>query len=144
MEFSTTVDLHGKSATGMVVPEAVMSALTSAKRAAVVVTVNGYSYRSTVAARGGQFLIPVSADVRKAAGIAAGDTVAVGLVLDTEPREVEVPDDLAAALADAPAAKAAFDKLSYSQQRAHVLSVEGAKAAATRQRRVEKVIEQLV
>jgi len=143
MEFTTTIVLGGKNATGLVVPDEVMAGLTSARKAAVAVTLNGYTYRSSVAVREGKFMIPVSAEVRDGAGVAAGDEVEVGLELDTAPRVVEVPEDLAAALAAAPAAKAAFDGLSYSRQRAHVLAVEGAKAAETRQRRVAKVVAEL-
>ena len=88
-------------------------------------------------------MLPVSAEHRTAAGIEAGETVTVTLELDTEPRTVEVPDDLAAALDADAAARAAFDALSVSNQRAHVLSVTGAKAADTRARRVAKVVEQL-
>ena len=92
---------------------------------------------------GGRFLLPVSAEVRAGAGIAAGDVVDVDVVLDTSTRSVVVPDDLASALTRNKAAKAAFEALSYSNQRRHVLAVEGAKAADTRARRIEKIVAEL-
>lgn len=104
----------------------------------------GYSYASTVASMGGKFLVPVSAEHRVAAGIEAGQAVLVDLVLDTAPRVVVAPADLAAALDATPAARTAFDALSYSNQRRHTLSVEAAKAADTRARRVAAVVADLV
>lgn len=139
MRFRATLELHGRSATGIEVPADVVTGLGSHKRPAVTVTINGYSYPSTVATMGGRLLIPVSAEVRKGAGVAAGDELDVDVVLDDKPRTVAVPADLAAAL-EAADARAAFDALTYSNQRAHVLAVEGAKAAETRARRIAKVV----
>jgi uncharacterized protein YdeI (YjbR/CyaY-like superfamily) len=107
------------------------------------VTVGGHTYRSTVAVMGGRYMLPLSAENRTAAGLSAGDAADVELELDTAPRVVEVPADLAAALDAEPAARAAFDALNYSNQRRHTLSVEGAKTDATRTRRVAKVVETL-
>jgi hypothetical protein len=143
MKFRTELELGGRTATGLVVPEEVVAELGGSRRPAVLVTLNGHRYRSTIARMGGRFMLPVSAEVRAASGVAAGDVVDVDVELDTEPRVVEVPADLAAALAGDPAAQAAFAALSYSHQRAHVLSVEGAKAAATRERRITKLVEAL-
>lgn len=143
MRFRASIDLHGKAATGIVVPSEVVESLGSGRKPAVTVTINGYSYRSTVASMGGRFLLPVSAEVRAGAGVAAGDVVDVDVELDTAPREVEVPADLAAALAASPAAARAFAALSYSNQRRHVLSVEGAKTAETRERRIAKAVAEL-
>jgi uncharacterized protein YdeI (YjbR/CyaY-like superfamily) len=81
--------------------------------------------------------------VRKAAGVAAGDEVNVELVLDDAPREVPVPDDLAAALDAVPGARARFDALSYTARKEHVRAVEEAKAAATRERRIAKAVDTL-
>ncbi len=139
MRFRATLELHGRSATGIEVPADVVTGLGSHKRPAVTVTINGYSYPSTVATMGGRLLIPVSAEVRKGAGVAAGDELDVDVALDDKPRTVAVPADLAAAL-EAADARAAFDALTYSNQRAHVLAVEGAKAAETRARRIAKVV----
>src|SRR5712671_3747158 len=99
MRFRATVELGGKTATGIEVPEDVVAALGSGSRAPVTVTIGGHTYRTTVARMGGRFLIPLSAENRTAAGIAAGDQVDVDIEPDTAPREVEVPADLAEALA---------------------------------------------
>jgi hypothetical protein len=144
MRFTTTVELGGKTATGMEVPADVVTALGAGKKPAVRVTVGGHTYRSTVATMGGRFLLPLSAENRTAAGVAAGDQVEVELELDDAPRVVEVPADLAAALDADPEARRRFHALSYSHQRRHVLAVEGAKAEATRARRVGGVLAALL
>jgi hypothetical protein len=137
--FTATVELHGRTATGFEVPAEVLDALGGGRRPAVTVTLREHTYRTTVGVMGGRALVPVSAQERAAAGVAAGDVLEVRLELDTAPRTVEVPDDLARAL-DAAGLRAAFDALSPSQRKAHVTAVEGAKAEATRARRVEKVV----
>jgi len=128
--------------TGIEVPPEVIEALGAGKRPPVVVVVNGYEYRSTVAVMGGRFMISFSSDKRAATGIAGGDPIVVDLELDTAPRTVEVPADLAAAL-EAAGARAAFDALSPSARKAHVTAVEGAKAAETRQRRIDGIAAKL-
>jgi hypothetical protein len=143
MRFRARLELAGKTATGMHVPAEVVDALGAGKRPPVRATINGYTYRSTVAVYGGEFLLGVSDEVRNAAGVRAGDELDVDLELDTEPREVDVPPDLAAALRADPTAQGAFDALSYSNKRRHVLSVDGAKSAETRQRRIAKAVEEL-
>jgi hypothetical protein len=143
MRFRTTVELGGKTATGMEVPPGVVEALDAGKRPAVTVTLNGHTYRSTVAPMGGRYLLPLSAENRTAAKVQAGDEVDVDVELDTAPRVVEVPDDLALALAADPDAKARFERLSYSHKRQHVLAIEGAKAPETRARRIEKCLAML-
>jgi len=144
MRFRAVLELNGRTATGVEVPGEVVAALGPSRRPAVKVTINGHSYGSTVAAMGGRFMLPVSAENRTAAGVAAGDQVEVELVLDGAPRVVTVPDDLRAALDAAPVAARRFAAQSYSHQRAHVLSVEGAKAAETRARRVARVVDTLL
>jgi uncharacterized protein YdeI (YjbR/CyaY-like superfamily) len=99
----------------------------------------GHSYRTTLGSMGGTFLIPVSAEHRAAAGVAAGQTLTVTLELDEAPRTVEVPADLAAALKKAKAQKA-FDALTYTTRKEHVRSVEDAKKPETRERRIEKIV----
>jgi hypothetical protein len=143
MELTTTLVSHGGTTTGLELPDDLVTALGGGKKPKVYVTINGYTYRSSVAVMGGKYLVGVSAEHRAGAGVAAGDTVTVELRLDTDPRVVEVPADLAAALAEHPALKAKFDTLSYSHQRQHVLAVEGAKAADTRARRIAGVITHL-
>ncbi|HEU4573249.1 MAG TPA: YdeI/OmpD-associated family protein [Candidatus Limnocylindrales bacterium] len=143
MRFRATLELHGRTATGIQVPADVVAALGRGKRPPVRVTINGYTYRSTVAAYGDEYLVGVSAENRAGAGIAAGDEIDVDLELDEALREVEVPPDLAAALDADPAARRTWDGLSYSNRRAHVLSVDGAKTPETRQRRIEKAVATL-
>jgi Bacteriocin-protection, YdeI or OmpD-Associated/Domain of unknown function (DUF1905) len=143
MEFHATIQLNGKTATGIPVPAEVVSALGKGKRPPVTVTIGGHTYRSTVAAYGEVFMLPLSAENREAAGVAAGDDVVVDLELDTEPRTVSVPPDLGAALHRDAKAKRFFEGLSYSQQRWHVTSIEGAKTAETRQRRIDRSVAML-
>lgn len=143
VRFRAVLLTNGKSATGIRVPEEVVTALGSSRKPAVTVTIGAHSYRSTVATMGGHFMLPVSAENREKAGVAAGDEVEVQLALDTAPRRVEVPADLAAALAPEPQAKAFFEGLSYSQQRWFVESIEGAKKADTRARRIEAAVARL-
>ena len=143
MKFRAVLELGGKTATGIQVPEEVVTALGAGKRPAVSVTINGYTYRSTVAPMGGVYMLPVSAEIRANAGVAAGDEVEVEVALDTAPREVVIPPDLAEALAGDAEAKQRFEALSYSNKRRHVLSVEGTKNEETRKRRVARAIEDL-
>ncbi|MDY0913497.1 DUF1905 domain-containing protein [Rathayibacter festucae] len=128
--------------TGIEVPPEVLDALGGGKRPAVSVVVNGYAFRGTVGAMGGRALISFSSDKRAATGLAGGDPIEVDLELDTAPRTVVVPEDLAAAL-DAAGAAAAFDALSPSARKAHVTAVEGATAAETGARRVAAVVAKL-
>jgi hypothetical protein len=140
MRFTTTLFAGGGTTTGIEVPPEVVEGLGGGKRAKVAVTLNGYTYRSSIAVMGGRVLVGVSAAVRAAAGVAAGDELEVDIVLDDAPRVVTVPDDLAQALAAVPGAADAFAALTYSGQQRHVLAVEGAKAAETRARRVAGVV----
>ncbi len=143
MRFHTTVLQTGKTAAGIQIPEKIVTARQSGKRPKVLVTINGYTYRSSVAPMGGVFMVGVSSTVREAAGVAGGEEVDVDIELDTAPREVTVPDDLAAALDAAPAARTTFEGLSYSNKSWHVLQIEGAKTDETRQRRIGKSVEAL-
>lgn len=143
MRFQATIQLNGKTATGIPVPAEVVEALGSGKRPPVRVTMNGYSYRSSVAPMGGEYMVSLSAEHRQGAGVAAGDTVEVDLELDTAPREVNVPLDLAEALERDGEARRVFEGLSYSHKLQHVLPIEQAKTAETRQRRIEKAISML-
>jgi len=137
--FETTVTATGNN-TGIVVPEEVIAQLAAGKRPAVLVDVNGYEYRNTVGVMGGRYMISISAAVRKATGVAGGDPIRVTLTVAGAPREVNVPDDFAAALAADEQAAAFFGKLSNSLQRYHIDNVTGAKSADTRQRRIDKAI----
>ena len=136
------IQADGMNATGLVVPPEVVGTLSSGKRPKVRVTLNGYTYRSTVAVMGGQFLLPLAAEHRGKAAVKAGDTVAVTLELDTAPREVRVPTDLAAALKDA-GARAAFDALAFTHRKEHVRAIEDAKAPAPRARRSANAVQRV-
>jgi len=141
MRFESTVELGGKTATGIRVPDAVIEGLGSSKRPPVTITINGYTYRTTAVRMGGAFYVPLSAENREAAGVAAGDDVAVEIAHDTAPREVTVPDDLAAAMDDA--ARTAYDGLSFTHRKEWVRWVEEAKKPETRATRIEKTVSGL-
>lgn len=142
--FTTTIlQEEGMNATGIRVPDEAIAVLGSGKRPKVVVTLKGYSYRSTVAAYTDAYMLPLAQEHRTAAGVKAGDEVEVTLELDTEPRTVDVPDDLATALAAKTGAREAFDGLAYSIRKEHVRQVESAKAAETRTRRIVKIVDSL-
>jgi hypothetical protein len=141
MRFRTTILQSGKTTTGIQVPQEVVEALGSGRRPAVRVTINGYTYRSTVAVMGGAYMVGVSAEHRAGAGVAGGDEVDVDIQLDTAPRQVSVPADLDAALAAEPDARRTFDGLSYSDKSWHVLQVTGAKTDQTRQRRIARSVD---
>ena len=143
MQFRAVIEQSGKTATGITVPNDVVAALGAGRTPAVTVTINGHTYRSTVATMDSVFELPVSAEVRAAAGVQAGDEVDVEVVLDTSPRAVDVPADFAAALEAEPAAKATFDRISYSEKRWFTLQVEDAKTPKTRERRIAKLTERL-
>jgi hypothetical protein len=137
--FETTVTARGNN-TGIVVPPELLEQLGSGRRPPVVVDVNGYEYRTTVGVMGGQHLIGISAAIRSATGLRGGDPIRVRLTVADTPREVDVPADLAAALAADGVAGAFFAGLSNSLQRYHVDTVNAAKAAETRQRRIDKAV----
>jgi hypothetical protein len=143
VRFRATLQTNGKTATGIEVPPTVVEALGGGKRPPVRITLQEHTYRTTVAKMGGRFLIPVSAEVRQAAGVTAGDELDVGIELDDAPRTVEVPADLAAALEAEPAAARAWMALSYTHRKEWVRSVEDAKKSETRQRRVQAAVDQL-
>jgi hypothetical protein len=143
MKFRAVIELHGKAATGIQVPEEIVTGLGGGKRPAVVVTIGQYSYRSTVSPYNGAIMLPLSAENRTAAGVAAGEEVEIELVLDDQPRTVTVPADLAEALAKEPAAKAAFESLAFTHQKEHCRAIEDAKKPETRLRRLEKTMDML-
>lgn len=143
MRFHSTIHSSGKTATGLPIPTEVVESLGAGKKPAVRVTINGYTYRSTVATVDGRFMVGVSAEVRERAGVAAGDEVDVDIELDTEPREVTVPPDLAEALDGDADARRFFEGLSYSNKRRVVMPIEEAKTPETRQRRIDKAVSML-
>jgi len=141
--FDSIARLDGKTAVGIPVPEDVVLGLDAGKRVPITVTINSHTYRSSVAPYRGDYMIALSAENRIAAGIEPNDAITVTIEVDTEPRVVEVPADLQAALDANPAAQAAFTALSYSNQRAIVQNVQGTTVAETRARRVVAAIAKL-
>jgi bifunctional DNA-binding transcriptional regulator/antitoxin component of YhaV-PrlF toxin-antitoxin module len=140
MRFDAELRLNGKTATGVPVPESVIEGLGGGRRPQVRVSLNGHSFQTSLGTMSGQVLIPVSAAVRSAAGIEAGDRVDVEIELATEPTPVAVPDDLQAALAAEPDAHAFFDGLTASQKRGYTEWIEQAKKAETRRSRLEQTL----
>jgi hypothetical protein len=139
--FRTTLLLSGNNV-GIEVPDEVVEGFGAGKRVPVKVTVNGYTYDSTVARMGGRYLVPLAKVHREAAGVAGGEEHDVTLAHDPAERTVEVPDDLAAALSDA-GVRQSFDALAFTHRKEHVRSVCDAKAQATRERRIAKVVDAL-
>jgi len=143
LQIRAEITATGTNTTGIIVPPEVVEAMGAGKRPKVRVTIGDYSYRSSIASMGGVSMISVSAEVRAGAGVSAGDVVDVGIEVDTEPREVEIPPDLAAALASDAGARQFFESLSYSNKRRLVTPIVDAKTDETRQRRVAKTVEGL-
>jgi hypothetical protein len=143
MRFRTKVLRAGKTATGVEVPAKVVEALGSTKRPLVKVTINGYTYRNAIAPMGGVFMLGVSEEVRNKAGVQGGDTVVVDVELDTQPRDVEVPPELAKVLAKDAKAKKYFESLSYSKKTALVAPIANGKTSETRERNLAKAMAAL-
>ena len=140
MNFKTAILRAGKTATGIKIPPEIVEGLGAGKKPPVCITINGYSYRNTVAVMGGAYMVGVSAEHRKAANVEGGDEVEVTIELDTQPREVEVPKDFQKALNKNAVAKKNFESLSYSRKNGLIIPVKDAKTDETRQRRIEKAI----
>jgi hypothetical protein len=126
------------------VPAEVVRALDAGKRPKVAITINGHTWRSRVASMSGRFIVGISAANRSASGIALGDEVEIELELDTQPRVVAEPRDLAEILDADPLAREAFDHLPYGLRRKHVNAIEDAKSPETRQRRIARLIDTLL
>ncbi|MFT3725586.1 MAG: YdeI/OmpD-associated family protein [Hyphomonadaceae bacterium] len=139
-KFKTTLmQAEGMNATGIVIPDAIVEGFGQGKKPKVAVTINGHTYRSTVAVMGGKYMVGVAKEHREAAGVKAKDKIEVTLELDTAPREVEVPKDFAAALKKAGLTKD-FAALAFTHRKEHVRAIEEAKAPETRLRRIEKAV----
>jgi antitoxin component of MazEF toxin-antitoxin module len=143
ISFSTQLQARGPAAAVLLDDAQVAVVGQGAKRFPVVATVNGYTWRTSVARMGGEFLVGLPREVREGAGVTAGDDVEVTLELDTAPREVEVPEALAAALATDPEAKAAFDGMAFTHRKEYARWVAEAKRDETRQRRVQQALEMI-
>ena len=143
MDFDATLELDGKTATGITVPPGVIGSLDAGKRPTVLVTINGHSFSTTIGSMKGVSKIPVSAERRQLIGAEAGDVLHVSIVLDEAPTEIEVPRELTEALASDEGAAEFFAGLTPSQRKGFIISIEGAKTADTRQRRVDKALAAL-
>jgi hypothetical protein len=143
MRFRAQIEGAGKTAAGFEVSPQMVDGLGAGRRPPVRVTINGHTYKTSIGSMGGRSMVSVSAEHRAAAGVEAGQEVEIDLELDTEPRVVVLPPDFAAALDQDPAARALFDRLSYSERRWFVLGIEGAKAEETRRRRVASAVARL-
>ena len=143
IKFKTILLQAGKTATGIVIPDEIVENMGAGKKPPVKITINGYTYRNTVAVMGGQFMVGVSAEHRQGAGVKGGEEIEVTIELDTEPRVAEVPEDLQRALDKNKSAAQHFEKLSYSKKRALILPLQDAKTEETRKKRLEKTIETL-
>jgi hypothetical protein len=143
LSFSATLVPRGPAAAVVLDEEQVAVVGEGAKRFPVVATVNGHTWRTTVVRMGGEFLLGLNRAVREGAGAEAGDTVAVQLELDTAPREVDVPEALATALAGDDAARAAYEGMAYTHRKEYARWIEEAKRDETRERRVAQALEML-
>jgi Bacteriocin-protection, YdeI or OmpD-Associated/Domain of unknown function (DUF1905) len=143
MRLRATIEGTGKTAAGIEVPAEFVASLGSSRRPAVRVTINGYTYRSSIASMGGRYMLGVSNETRERAGVAAGDDVDVEIELDTKPREVAVPADFVEALDRDADARRIFDGLSYSNKRRFLIPIDQAKSAETRERRIAKTVSAL-
>lgn len=142
--FTTVLLQAGKTATGIQIPPAIIDKLGAGKKPPVKVTINGFTYRSTVAVMGGAFMVGVNAENRAGAGVKGGDKIKVTLQLDTEPREVEVPDFFKKMLDKNPTAKKKFETLSYSKKKELIVPITEAKTEETKQKRIDKALNALL
>ncbi len=141
--FKTQLQPRGPAAAVILDDAQVAAVGEGAKRFPVVATVNGYTWRTTVVRMGGEFLLGLSKEVRQGAGAEAGDEVDVTVELDTAPREVEVPEALAAALAADPEAKVSFDRMAFTHRKEYARWIADAKQEQTRQRRLGQALEMI-
>jgi Bacteriocin-protection, YdeI or OmpD-Associated/Domain of unknown function (DUF1905) len=143
MKFRTTLRQAGKTATGIMIPPEIVESFGAGKKPPVTITINGHTYRNTIAVMGGDFMVGVSAENREKANVKGGDTIEVDIELDTRPRVVEVPADLAKNLDSEPEARQFFESLPYSHKNRHIVVINDAKTPETRARRIAKAIDML-
>jgi hypothetical protein len=143
VHFRTTVLTAGKTATGIQIPDEVIARLGAGRKPAVKITINGFTYRSTVAVMNGRFMVGINAENRAQAKVAGGDVIDVLIAVDRDVREVAVPAEFQRLLAERPAIKAVFDRLSYTKRRVIAEGIAGAKTEETRERRIQKAIREL-
>jgi len=143
LQLTATLVSRGPAAAVVLTEKQVTAVGEGAKRFPVVATVNGYTWRTTITRMRGEFLLGLNREVRRHASVEAGDTVTVELTLDAAPRDVEVPQALAAALAQDDTAYANFERLAYTHRKEYVRWIDEAKREETRQRRVSEALELL-
>jgi hypothetical protein len=143
VHFTTQLQPRGPAAAVILDDAQVAAVGEGAKRFPVVATVNGYTWRTSVTRMGGEFLLGLNKEVRQGAGVEAGDDVDVIVELDAAPREVEVPEALAAALAADPEAKASFDRMAFTHRKEYARWIADAKQEQTRQRRAGQALEMI-
>ena len=143
VHFKTQLQPRGPAAAVILDDAQVAAVGEGPKRFPVVATVNGYTWRTTVVRMGGEFLLGLSKEVRQGAAAEAGDEVDVTVELDTAPREVEVPEALAAALAADPEAKASFDRMAFTHRKEYARWIADAKQEQTRERRLVQALEMI-
>lgn len=143
LSWTTTLEPRGPAAAVVLDEEQVAAIGEGAKRFPVAATVNGYTWRTSVARMGGEFLLGLSREVRQAAGVEAGDTVEVEVALDTAPREVEVPEALTRALAGDDAARTAYEGMAFTHRKEYARWIAEAKREETREKRVAQALEML-
>ena len=140
MKFKTTILQAGKTATGIKVPSEIVESFKAGKKPPVKVTINGYTYRSTIAVMGGAFMVGISAENRKGAKVNGGDAIEVKIELDTEVRVVEVPEEFQKALNKNTVVKKAFEQLSNSKKKWLTMPITEAKTEETKVKRIDKAI----
>lgn len=140
MKFKTKLLEAGKTATGIKIPPEIVESFDAGKKPPVRITINGYTYRNTVAVMGGDYMVGVSAEHRKGAGVNGGEQIEVTIELDTDVRVVDVPSEFQKALNKNLAAKKNFEALSNSKKKAITIPIKDAKTDETRDRRIEKAI----
>lgn len=143
MRFRAELESTGRTATGFEVPESIVEDLGGGGHPKITATVNGFKFRTSIAKMGGRYLLGVNAERRQEAGITAGEALDIDVELDLAPRQIDVPDDLAAALEGNPKARAFWETLSYSKKSWHTLNVKGAKNPETRAARIAKSVVML-
>ncbi|HRH49322.1 MAG TPA: YdeI/OmpD-associated family protein [Panacibacter sp.] len=143
MKFKTKLLQAGKTATGIEIPAKIVEGFGVGKKPPVRITINGYTYRNTVAVMGGVYMVGVSAEHRKGANVNGGDEIEVTIELDTQPRAVDIPEAFEKALKKNAVAKKCFESLSYSKKNGIVTVIRDAKTEETKQRRIEKAISNL-
>jgi hypothetical protein len=143
VHFTTNLQPRGNASAVILDDTQVAAVGEGAKRFPVVATINGYTWRTSVTRMGGEFLLGLNKEVRQGAGVGTGDEVDVIVELDSAPREVEVPEALAAALTANPEVKAIFDRMAFTHRKEYARWIADAKQEQTRQRRLEQAMEMI-